>query len=338
MKDVEKIFIVRCTANATVTAHNFDLIKEACLLASSSVSEVETVKEALKISKKDDVFVATAISDVIRLYLSGRKKIFFWVQGILPEESSMRHGKGLRFVILSYLEKLSLKFATHVACVSEAMREHYEKKYNLDLSEKYSVFPCFNTTLNIESFKPELKYKNNVFVYAGGLAVWQCFEKTLDIYKEIENFGITGTKILVLTKDQEQARKLIDERGIENYETGFYPKEELPNILSEAKFGFVIREEHPVNAVATPTKISTYLSCGLIPIFSSCIRSFKLQSEKMRYVVPMEDPSDLEGIKRFMLLPPTTEDVLEEYNELFGRYFSDEKYVKEISGIILKML
>lgn len=330
--------IVRCVKNSTVTSHNFDVITDACKRLHVPVIDTTCFREALKKGMIQDVYVATTISDVIKLHFCGRRKIFFWIQGILPEESLMRHGKGLRFAILSYAEKKAIQYAMHVACVSQAMREHYEKKYSIDLSSKYSVFPCYNTSLVSDAFKKRDKYKNNVFVYAGGLAVWQCFDKTLAIYKKIEDLGISGTKLLVLTKNQEQAKKLIEAQGIVNYETGFYPKEELPKVLADAKFGFVIREDHPVNAVATPTKISTYLSCGLIPIFSSCIRSFKQQSEGMKYVAKMENPSDIEMITKFMTIPLSNEEVLIEYQNLYERYYSDEKYIREIGGIISNML
>lgn len=338
MKKDYQIFIVNCLANANVTSHNFDVIKKACAQLNTIIHDLDNVKDAIKEGSKQDIYIATTIFDVLKLYYSGRKNIYFWVQGILPEESLMRHSSKLRYGILSFWEKKSLKCAKHIACVSDAMREHYENKYNLNLKNKYSVFPCYNTTINEESFSDPMKYLNNVFVYAGGLAVWQCFEKTLDIYKSIENLGVPNTKLIVLTKDKEQAKKLILEKDIKNYETGFYPKEELPKVLSGAKFGFVIREDNPVNNVATPTKISTYLSCGLIPVYSSCIRAFDEQSKTMKYKVAWCNDYDIVKIKDMMKNAPDNNDVKTEYKDFFNQYYSNERHIETISKVLKEML
>lgn len=330
----QSIFIVRRTNNATVTSHNFDVIKEAALKTDLRVVDYATISMCKKMGQKVDIYVVTTINDALSLRLTGRKKIFYWIQGVLPEESFMRHRSRLRLKVLSLLEKFALKGSRYLAFVSEAMEKHYNEKYKLSFHGKYIIFPCYNAHLDEIAFAPKEKYINNVFVYAGGLAEWQCFDEMLDIYKRIENVHISGTKLMILTKDKEIAKEKIEEREIQNYEIGFVAKEELPKVLASAKFGFVIRKNSIVNKVSTPTKISSYLSCGLIPIFGDSIKSFMLQSEDMKYAIPWNmEKNDISEILNMMKEKIDNVDVLTEYKKVFDRYFSDEKYISEISNI-----
>ena len=334
---MKKVIVIK-SRNATVTNNNFDIIIEAAKEKGIFVKVCNSVKEAKREGSKDDVYALSGSHDVLSLYYSGRKNIFHWVQGIIPEESYMRHGSRWRFMLLSWEEKLSLKHSKICAFVGEPMREHFEKKYGLSFSDYY-IFPCFNTEINKTAFEREGKYTNNYFVYAGGLAVWQCFEKSLDIYKKIEYWGIPNTKMIVLTKDQEKAERMMLDKGIKNYQTGFTTPEELPNILQDAKFGFVIREDSPVNKVATPTKISTYLSCGLIPIFGKSVETFRRFSESMDYTVMWDDSvAAYEKIRRFMSSPVDSDLIKAEYEHYFDVNYSRESHKREIGTIFKRMI
>lgn len=335
---MRKIIII-LSPNVTVTANNFEIFAEAASKGGHGVVCVKSVKEALKAGSKEDVYIASGAEEIIQLSVKGRKKTLFWVQGILPEESLMRNNSKLRFFLLSQMEKYALKYAGYPVFVSEPMREHYENKYNLKFGNKYYIFPCFNTSMDKEAFDAQDKYKNNYFVYAGGLAIWQCFEKTLDIYKKAEDWGLPNTKLIVLTKDQNRAAEMIEARGIKNYKTGFTTPEKLPKIMKDAKFGFVIREESPVNRVATPTKISTYLSCGLIPIFGKSVETFRRFSENMKYSVAWDDTDEAYGkIREFMTKEINAADVREEYVNFFENNYSRERHLIALGCIIKKMI
>lgn len=335
---MRKIFLLRKSCNTTVTSHNFDIMKEAAKRCGVEVIDDATLSICKKQGTKDDVYVATTVDDVPGLYLSGRRKIFYWVQGILPEESMMRHNSRLRSLILSFQEYIALKMSYCPAFVSEAMKQHFVRKYNISF-KRYYVFPCFNTDINKDAFLAEGKYVNNYFVYAGGLAVWQCFEQTLAIYKEFEDLGLPNTKLIVLTGDKRTAEAKINSRGIINYEVGFVKKEELPNILSSAKFGFVIRENTAVNRVSTPTKIGTYLSCGLIPIYGSCIESFGALAKEMTYVVSWDDDAPSRNkVELFMKQPIDAKAVFKEFNSVFEKNFNTESHTNNIKNIFDKML
>ena len=334
-----KKIIVIPSQNVTVTANNFDILTEAANKSGLDVVTVKSVKEALKVGNRKDVYIASGAAEIIRLSIKGRKKTLFWVQGIVPEESLMRNNSKVHFYILSRMEKYAIKHAGYPLFVSEPMREHYENKYGLKFNGKYYIFPCFNTSMDKWAFDAQNKYSNNYFVYAGGLAIWQCFEKTLDIYKKVEDWGIPKTKLIVLTKEQKKAAEMIEVRGIKNYETGFTTPDDLPNILKDAKFGFVIREDSPVNRVATPTKISTYLSCGLIPIFGKSVETFRRFSENMKYSVMWDDTDEVyEKIRGYMTNEIDTTDIRKEYANFFENNYSRERHLNALGDIIKTMV
>lgn len=334
---MKKIFILRRLSNATVTKNNFDIIAAASKDTGAKVHDFSSVKESLRLGNRNDLYVATASVDVIKLYLSGRRNIAFWIQGIIPEESMLRNRSYLRYYILSLLELMSLRLSSLCLPVSNAMIEHYNNKYHYNISHKSYVFPCFNTTLKDWAFDVPGKYERNCFIYAGGLAKWQCFSETLDLYKKIESSGLPETKLIVMTKAKEVAIKEIKKRGIMNFEVDFTSSEELPEFLSKAKFGFVLRKENPINFVSTPTKISSYLSCGVIPICGSAVKSFLEISKATEYAI-IWDGDDNECLSKISAFPPIDKDTIKsDYGRVFDTVYSFTFHQKNLSDLFAKV-
>lgn len=332
------IFIVRRTGNATVTSNNFDILRDASNGLDCNVIDYSSLKSALKRGNKKDIYIVTTAADAFLLGIFQRKNILYWSQGIAPEESYLYHKSRIRFKILSWIEKMALESSKVCLLVSNAMKIHYESKYKIQIRNSY-IFPCFNTSICKEAFFEKGKYENNTFAYAGALSLWQCFDETLQIYKAFEDLQLPNTRLLVLTKDQKQAEEKIRSYGIKNYQVGFTSKEELPKVLAKAKFGFVIRKEDPINVVSTPTKISTYLSCGLIPIYGACIQSFNDVSNDMEFCVSwngsMESRDKVIGFMKERIEPSN---IYNEYNKVFSSYFSYDYHVGNIREIIKSIL
>lgn len=276
------------------------------------------------------VFVVDVKSAVIAK-LKGYKKVYLWVQGIIPEESYMRNNNKFRYFILSVIERMGLICADFALFVSNAMLEHFKQKYNYKKTNYY-IMPCFNAEINRESFLKEGKYSDNVFLYAGSLDVWQCFDKTAALYKKIEEI-VPNAVFRVLTSDKKTAEETIKNYGIKSYSIDFVPSEQIPEEMSKAKFGFSIREEHPVNKVSTPTKLSTYISNGLIPIYSQYISDFHSLAKDMNFTVCADNTTDcnIEKIKHLCLENIKNTDVLSEFEEVFGNYYSREFHIENMS-------
>ena len=335
----QRVFIRRIQHNEDVTSNNSDILKSSAERLGLDVVDTTSIEECLHQGTKEDLYIVTILDDVIKLRLRGRRNICCWYQGILPEESFMRNSSKFRFYALSVQERFSLNQCRINFFVSQAMLDHYNRKYKKQYNENSYILPCFNTEINESAFFFKEKYRNNYFVYAGGLQVWQCFNQTLSVYKRIEDLQYPDTKLIVMTKDQDLASEMIRAVGIKNYETGYTSPKDLPNVLSKVKFGFVLREDTPVNKVSTPTKISTYLSCGIIPIYSECINAFNSIASKMNYVIPWQDTDDsLSRVKRMMEKDIDGNVILSEYKMIFDTYYSNEYHINNIASMLKELL
>lgn len=326
------LWIVRDN-NGDATKYYLDIIERAAVKAGQEVGQVNNVEEALKGSKKD-VYLATTPIDAIKLYFKGRKKIIMWFQGVFSEESYLRHKSIGRKTILGRIEKFILKKSKIVIFVSEEMKRYYTERFQIDVNGKHYIMPCFNSNINKNSFMDDDKYRNNVFCYAGSLSIWQGFNKILECYKRIETLWPDNTKLLILTKERKEAEFLVKEANIKNYEIDYVSLEELPSVLGKAKFGFIIRDDIVVNRVSTPTKISTYMANGLIPIYSSCLVDFHKQISNNKYTINFDVENFEENIKYFINHDIQSEEIYEEYEGLFDTYYNADYHVYNISKLI----
>lgn len=283
----------------------------------------------------DRIVVATAIS-ALKLYPKC-KNLIYWAQGIWPEESYMRNHSKARFLITGMIEKWVLKKAKFVFFVSNTMREFYEKKYSLSFAGRCHIMPCANENLHTESFSHPEKYRQNIFCYAGSISVWQCFEETLSLYRKIEETH-PDAKLLLLVRDREVALEYIRKYGIQNYEINFVPVEQLAQVLKPVKFGFVLREPSPVNSVATPTKVVTYLANGIIPIYSTCLDGIREILQDTSYAVAYSNDENTESIEALMAAPPAPEQVLAAYQSIYEEHYAREHHICQLKTALREIL
>lgn len=318
--------------NKEVINDYLNIIGEAYKKNGGKIEFVDSVKKI----KKNELVLVPVFTDVIRLLLSGNRNIIYWVQGLDAEESYIRNNKKIRYYIINLLVKVCLEKSLFIFFVSNEMKKFYEKKYNIIINNYY-IMPCFNEKIHLELFDYKGKYSNGVFAYVGSLAKWQCFEKTIYMYKKIEE-NFKNTKLLILTFDKETAKKIIDKYDIKNYTIDCVEKKEVSSRLKEAAYGFVIREDIPINNVSTPTKISSYMSAGLIPIFSNVIKDFDLYSKKLNYVCSIDNNNYLSKVEELLNKEVVIKDIKEEYNQVFSTYYSREFYINDIKENVFLLL
>lgn len=315
------------------------------------IRAIENMGHEVKIYNKvfsaenDDVIVTIRPGD---FNLIGRKnsknKICNWFQGIGPEEYVMLHGRTIRsFIMKKYLESLenrALKKSSFSLFVSEAMKNHYEDKYNLTF-KNYCIIPCYNKKLKIKYIEnnPD-RYLGLNFVYAGGLFAWQCIDKTLKTFKEIESIHPEAT-LTLLTKDTEQANKLIRKYSLKNVYLNYVTLDNLDQELSKYKYGFLLRENIIVNNVSTPTKMNSYISTGIIPIYTNVIESFEQNIFLGDFAVKVntEDSPQViaDKILEHHLQNINIEKLKETFSNQFKEYYCDEKYINLLQTHIEKI-
>lgn len=320
--------------NATVTKEYILTIAKGFENAGYSISFIDQLTKQEKNNSVEVLVVA--VKDATKAKKMKYKKIYCWVQGIVPEESYMRHRSKLRFYILSHIEKEGLKSSDFIFYVSDAMKKFFLNKYNYN-NNKYYIMPCFNTEIEKSSFFEDDKYKKNLFLYAGGLDPWQCFEKTAALFKKIEDV-VPDSEIRVLTKQKEDAENILKKYDIKRYSIDFKDFKEMKLEMSKAKFGFSLREKHPVNYVSTPTKLSTYTSYGVIPIYSKNVDDFANIVKEGHFVIRSDEDNEY-GFDKIIELcneDIKAEEVYSEFQTLFGKYYNKEYHIKQIADVILR--
>lgn len=318
-----------------VTSTYLKIIKKSIESAGSNCKIWDGVS---RINKKD-YLIFDECKTAILYILKGYNNIIVWIQGVVPEEALMKGYAKYRYIIHSILEYITLCRAKVVFFCSNEMRTHYESKYRLVLSNKSFIMPCFNEDdISNNDFFRTNKYKNNSFLYVGTLNVWQCFEETVQIYKEIEQRTDKKTYLYVYTPDQDKAIRILEKYQIKNYTLDYLPADKLGKKLGEFKYGFVLRKDNIVNRVATPTKLSNYIAHGVIPIYSDCLRSFheyKKKSNGFAVVCNLEKKDEgVANIISSMQEDISPNEIKDWCRKTFKSYYNQKDYINRIRVII----
>ena len=314
------VFIKYCS-NSAVTEKYLNIIGK--MFSDECVKEFKNAEE---VKETDLLIVATEI-DFLKCYLKGIRNIVYWMQGITAEESYLKHKSYPRKAVLNQITKFALKKSKAIFYVSEEMKRFEESKFKIDTSNKSFIMPCFNIDLDESSFSYEKKYANNVFAYVGSLSKWQCFSETVDFYKKIEN-DIKDTKLLVFTSEQELAKEILEKKRVKNYSVSFVSPQDMCKALYPVKFGFVLRDDIEVNRVATPTKLSSYMASGVIPVFSDCLCDFKKISSNMKFAVSVKNKKVPEKLVALINDKIDPEDISSEYADIFKTYYNPDYYIE----------
>lgn len=325
------IFVEKHEKN-DATSYYVEIIKSAIKKLTDEVKEVSNIND---VNKNDIVIVITVKTFFLVWFRNRKQKIYIWFQGILPEENLMMFNglrKYFKYTYNRILEKIALNYSCKIFFVSEAMHIHYKKVYGYK-GNKHFIMPCFNQELEEQYFNDE-KYRQPTFVYAGNLAKWQCIDKTLELFGKIRNY-FPNAKITFLTKDKEKAIKLAIKNGIYDLEVKYIPYTELNREMAKYKYGFLLRDNIAVNNVATPTKMNSYLACGVIPIFSDVIGDFKEVLNDIKYKIPVSSFDEcIKNLKEIEYDSIESSEILSEYKKIFATYYSSDFYICKIADFI----
>lgn len=324
---MKKAFIYNNYNNIVVLKEYLEVIRAALL---NNGFEVEYVKSIENLEKSNTIVFPMAI-DAFKYYLRGYRNIILWQQGVTADESFLRNNSRVRHYILNKIDTFVMRKAKLILFVSEYMRKHYERISKTDFSSKSYIMPCFNEKLD-SSILDSKNYNNMVFAYVGSLDLWQCFEKTVKLYKKIED-KYPNAFFKVLTFQVDEANQILQKNGVKNYSVKCVPKEEVKQELVECTYGFIIREDNIVNRVATPTKLSSYLSTGTLPIFSSCLTDFDATSKGLSCCYSLKYIED-EAIDDFISKKHELDKIKKDIEYLFDGYYSVEKHKAALSEII----
>ena len=166
--------------------------------------------------------------------------------------------------------------ADHFFCVTKVLGRHMADVFGFR-PDRVTVLPtCVKTdlfrydrTLRL-SGREKLDLSDRfVVVYSGGVQGWQGGNSLIDAFEAVRR-SVSSAHFLVLTHGVEQMTALIRQAGIPESDCTVFRVDHghMPAYLMCGDVGLMIREQNPVNRVASPTKFAEYLSAGL-PVLSS---------------------------------------------------------------------
>lgn len=311
------------------------VIKEA-FSKSLDIDFIETTSlSLLEIKKQDIIFTITSNYFFKSKIKFPFNKTVFWSQGIGPEEYLLSHKIDIKYFLKNIIEFIAVNYCSLLFAVSEAMVQHYKKKYFYN-DANFFVMPCFNSSQPVN--KSSILYKKkNSFVYAGNLAKWQCVEESIKIFKEFQKID-KDASVCFLVKDNEKMNNLIKKYNITNVTINYVKLEDLQKELELFQYGFLIRENIKVNNVSTPTKMSSYLSSFVTPIVTDVIYDFSKNLKKYDSLLFVEDNiSSKEIANTINQHSKTTNNFENDIEQIFQTYFNRSIYVKNIGNIAKKM-
>lgn len=333
-----KIYVDERDVN-DATSYYIDIIRCSILESLGNVTVINKLSDI----RRDDIVIVVKVTAYFRVkMLHPFQKVIIWIQGVQPEEMMMSNTfwakKIIYYIILRLLEYFALYSAFKIVFVSSAMHLHYKKKYRY-LKENYFIMPCFNLPLSKNAFYVASKYDTPNFVYAGSMDSWQCAQETILLFKDIKQF-IPGATLAILTKQQEYAKRLIKEINVEDVMIKYVEKDKIQEEISKYKYGFILRQDIVVNNVATPTKINSYMSAGIIPIISESVYDFIRVTRDYKYIIRIKDIRDnkhnAKYISAFNDQIIEVDKIYKEYKTIFETYYNRDKYVADIAKWIIQ--
>jgi len=193
-------------------------------------------------------------------YLLKFKNIFTDMHGVFPEELGY-YGKKTAAWLYGIIEKITVRSSRALILVTDAMGEHYRKKYGNYRCKMYKI-PIFDDFMMKEGKTRPEQGKLSI-IYSGGTQKWQNVDLMLESVKKAQG----KCSVTILTPDMGTFRQKLEEYGLASgVQVLSVPKHEVYDYYCRSDLGYILRDNSIVNRAACPTKLVEYLACGVIPI------------------------------------------------------------------------
>lgn len=206
-------------------------------------------------------------------------------------------------------ELLVLKHADRLVFVSEAMRAHYAKKYQIR-DDRVVVIPCatktagkeLNSSRSIMRSKYDLHDKL-VFCYIGSGEAYQLPKQMCSYFKTATSV-FQNAFLLILSHHREIFERYLCETGVDpvDYRIEAVPHIEVFDILQVGDIGFLLRDDSIVNRVSSPTKFAEYCLSGVPVITTEWVGDIShiVRDRNLGTIVDLDDPELSDENVRFI--------------------------------------
>lgn len=205
----------------------------------------------------------------------GGPALIYDFRGDIVAETAARGASRLRQALLRILCRAAFSGVSTMLTVSRASTTVLASDYGCS---NVVVLPSAVDALlfqHAEAKRHEMRQalgaaKTDVLlIYAGGLSHYQMVPEMLEVWRDLSR--LPNVRFVLLTSQQpmsgcHSSLDLVDR--IPRLIHASVPRSEVPSYLAATDIGFLLREEHPLNAVASPVKFGEYLATGLAVVTS----------------------------------------------------------------------
>lgn len=331
-------FCVYCKAEEVndATFRYLDVIRGG--LRDAGLRDQGITQDKSVLRQAEVVVTISCLPAVRALALHPSAMIVHWFQGIEAVERRFLH-KGWRgwgrWVLWTLMERVLLRHARVKLFVSQQMRDFLGD--NVGPGQTSLVIPCYNVDIsNIAASDPD-RYRRINMVYAGSMYPWQCVRQSLQAYQVVRERR-PGASMTIFTREVDRARGMCRDMGLEDVQVEAVSPAQLLERLSEFSFGFILRDAMAINEVSTPTKFSSYLGAGVIPIMTKATPALTSMVAFSPFQITVEASAETNIIAQNILkisdCAPAPATVANSYQKIFRMYFDDSLNRGKISKII----
>jgi glycosyltransferase involved in cell wall biosynthesis len=183
-------------------------------------------------------------------------------------------------------------------CVSEAMKREVIKRWSVPENKIFVIPCCTDVEAGARAYegRDEMRRKLGlsdrfVVAYCGSLKAWQMPVESLAVFRAIASIR-PDAHFLAITTHAERMVKLAEQNDVSTEQRTIItlPHTEVPAYLAAADVALLIREDSPVNRVASPVKFAEYLTCGVPVILTEGVGDYSglVEQEGLGCVLPVK--------------------------------------------------
>jgi glycosyltransferase involved in cell wall biosynthesis len=180
-----------------------------------------------------------------------------------------------RAKLVERMDARALAVADHVLCVSGVLLSEVRERFAINCPA--TVIPC---VADERRFFPDPRRREDarqsldlgpgpVIAYAGSIGQWHRFDAIVEAFDAVARAN-GAARFLIATRQTEEANRLLSDRPVlhERTRVRHGDADEVARWLNAADVGVLLRDPHPLNRVACPTKFAEYALSGLRVVVS----------------------------------------------------------------------
>lgn len=235
----------------------------------------------------------------------------FDMQGAVPEEVAYLGARASIVQRLEARERKTLRACASAFCVSRKMVEHVVQKYGT-AEDKLQVVPCCVSSVLVgehlelrHEMRRNLGLENKlVLVYSGGTDRYQCVSEMCALFANLANQRDDVFWLILSWGDHGIFRRNLIQQGLDpqQFSLKSVRQNEVHDHLLAADVGLLLREDHVLNRVSSPTKFAEYLAAGVPVITTPYVGdvSGAVVQENIGSIVDLPLSADLDGLMMFL--------------------------------------